>query len=117
MNIRETLNGYAQDGDLEIASCDSGGLVLRVRLPSRGNEEWEIRTTSLIHLDMNPTLVLGKIEFGGLDLLPEGYTASRNFDHGGNAGSYRVVRITDADDKRHFVVCYELEQIAPRMAG
>ena len=111
--MRETLRNFAADADLEIVSCDRGGLVLSVSLPSRGGETFEIRIASLIHLDMGPSMTLGKIEFGGLELLPRGYIDSRNFDYGGELAEYRTLRITDVDDKIHYVVGYGVETIVP----
>lgn len=116
-DIRGTLGEYAHDAELQIASCGDGRLVLGVCLPSRGNERWELRIDSLIHLDMNPCINLGRVEFGGLDLLPQGYMATRNFDYGGEISQYRVLKIADEDERQHFVVYYGDEQIVRDAIG
>ncbi len=66
---------------------------------------------------MNPYVTLGRIEFGGMDLLPQGYLATRNLDYGGEISQYRVLRITDEEGKQHFVVCYGDEQIVTDVRG
>ncbi len=110
-NFSEVLTHYADDGELKLASCNSDGLILRIKLPSRGYETFEIRTNYVIHLDMSPFSMLGSIEFGGLELLPKGYMDSRNFDYGGIPSNYNVMRITDEDYKIHFIVYYGAEEI------
>jgi hypothetical protein len=115
--IRETLTFCADDAVLEIASCDSSGLVMRVSLPSRGGELWEIRSATPVHIDLNPRIALGEVHFGGLDLLPPAYLADRNFDYGAEESEYRVLKIVDVDGKVHHVVCYGKEQIIPMGAG
>jgi hypothetical protein len=68
-DMHETLTKCADDAELQITSCGSAGLVLSVCIPSRRGETWDIRVRSMIHLDMNRFLTLGKVEFGGLELL------------------------------------------------
>jgi hypothetical protein len=116
-DIRETLKRYADDAVVHVVSCSPDGLVLSVSIPSRGGEIWDIRVPSPIHLDMNPSVTLGKVDFGGMELLPVGYVGTRNFDFGGRTEDYRVLKFTDVDDKLHYVVGYGIEDIVHREAG
>jgi hypothetical protein len=116
-DIHEALKEHADDAVVDLVSCSRDGLVLSVTIPSRGGELWEIRVRSPIHLDMNPSLTLGKVDFGGLELLPVGYVSTRNFDFGGRTEDYRVLRLTDVDNKLHYVVGYGIEHIVHRVAG
>ncbi len=115
-DIYGTLAKFAADAELEIAACSADHLTLTVSLPSRGGAVWEIRCSAPIHLDLNPAMTLGRVRFGGLELLPDGYTDTRNFDYGGSV-NYRVLEFTDVDDKLHYVVCDGEEEITTLGAG
>lgn len=109
--IVTTLEKFADETEVNIHSFDSSGLSLELKIASRGNETWMIKAKDVIHLDLSPSFTLGKANFGNLDLLPEGYVESKNFDYGGDLANYRVIRFTDIDDKMHFIVLYGKEEI------
>ena len=109
--IVTTLEKFADETEVSIQSFDSNGFSLELQIASRGNEKWMIKAKDVIHLDLSPSFILGKANFGNLNLLPEGYVESRNFDYGGDLANYRVIRFTDVDDKKHFIVLYGEEEV------
>jgi len=102
--VINTFEKFADDAAIEIIRSDADSLVLCVEFPSRGNEKWIMRIESIVHMDMGTAFILGSTRFGDLTLLPDGYTESRNFDHGSTQDKYKVIKFTDSDLKQHFIV-------------
>jgi len=109
--IKSTLEKYADDTDVSVRSFDSTALSLDVLVASRGNEKWIMTVNGVIHLDLSPSFILGKEEFGNIDLLPDNYMQSRNFDFGGDVSKYNVIKFVDVDGNYHIVVFYGEESI------
>lgn len=107
----EILSKSAADADLDMVNLQENKITISVSLPSRGGEVWLIRSDDIVHIDMCPSSILGSIEFGGLSLPPPSYAATRNFDYGGEDEDYRVLRITDVDDKVGYLVLFGREEI------
>lgn len=101
--ILNALENFADDAAIEIRRIDSDSLLLRVELPSRDNEQWDLMVEKVVHLDMNTDFILGHTTFGNSTLLPEGYIESRNFDHGLAMDDYKIIKFTDVDSKQHFI--------------
>ncbi len=110
-DTHETLFKYAADAELRVLELHGTKITLSVSLPSRGGENWLIRSDDVVHLDLSPFMILGRIEFGGLALLPDSYIESRNLDYGGEDEKYRVLRFIDIDDKEGYLVLYGDEEI------
>lgn len=108
--IRKTFKSFVHDARIRIVSLDNNALSLEATFPSRGGERWILVAENLIHIDMSPSLILNKTQYGNLDLLPKGYADSRNFDYGGDLNKYRVIKFTDEDDKVHILVLYGEEK-------
>lgn len=102
--IINTLENFADDTAIEISRGNSKSLVLWIELPSRGNEQWNLMIKGVVHMDMGTAFILGSTKFGDLTLLPEGYTESRNFDHGLTKDKYKIIQFTDLDLKKHTIV-------------
>jgi len=105
-DIETTLEKYADDSEVHVQYFDARGLSLQIQVASEGNEIWDMTAENVVHLDMPPSLTLGKIEFGKLDLLTDTYMQERNFDYGGEINNYRVIKFTDNDGKKGIVVLY-----------
>lgn len=102
--IINALEKFADDAAIEIKLNGSDILVLFIEFPARGNEKWTLKIEGVVHLDMGTTFILGFTKFGDLTLLPDGYTESRNFDHGLTQDKYKVIKFTDSDSKQHIIV-------------
>ncbi len=107
--IINTLENYAHDTASRIISCNDDGIRIRLMIASRGDEEWDLISKDIVHIDMSQYINIMKVEFGGLDLLSKKYIESRNFDYGGESEKYRVIKFTDEDDKTHILVIYDYE--------
>lgn len=107
----EVLNNYADDSEVSILSCDQDQLILRVKVDAHGGQIWRIKCSNLVHVDIAPLFILGRVDFGGQELLPYGYLTNRNRGYEGDEDTYRVIRFTDIDENTHFVITYEEEQI------
>ena len=102
----DTLSKYADDAELKVSSLQESRITISVTLPSCGGETWLIRSDDVVHLDMSPVMSLGRIEFGGLSLLPPWYIQKRNFEYGQEKEKYRVLHLMDSDDKDGYLVLY-----------
>ncbi|MCP4536320.1 MAG: hypothetical protein GY832_04165 [Chloroflexi bacterium] len=107
----EMLCNRTDDAEVKIVTLNPNKVIIAIKLPSRGNEIWTLRSSSPIHIDMNPSLELGHMEFGDVSLLPTGYLDRRNFDYGGRIEDYRVICFYDVDGKEHFLIIYGEEEI------
>ena len=51
-------------------------------------------------------MILGHIEFGGLEILPPAYVNTCNIDYSGDMEDYRVLHFVDVDDGDSYIVYY-----------
>jgi hypothetical protein len=107
----ETLSKYADDSELRIIELNGRRIIISVSLASQSGETWLIRSHPVLHLDMAPSMLLGRIEFGGLSLLPPAYNDNRNLDYGGEEDQYRVLHFVDDEGKDGYLVLYGEEEI------
>jgi hypothetical protein len=118
-DIIETLRSFAHDARVDVSILHRGTIRLDIVFPSRGDEHWSLKSDRVVHIDMSTMFYLGSTQFGGLELLSAQYVQERNFDYGGDADQYRVLRFTDDDDKTHILVIYgsETYQLEPGAAS
>ena len=110
-DLHTILCDYADDSRLEVAAYDGEQLRLRLALDSQGGKQYVLLIPKPVHLDMPPVVMLGSIEFGDQSLLPSGYADSRYRGYEGDEDSWRVMKVTDDEGNRYFVVYSEKEII------
>ena len=108
---RETLRSYADDTEVDVRSCDRDQLVLGLKVDSCGGAQWLVTIRGIVHLDLPPSFMLGRVAFGGIELVPGNYFTSRNRGYEGDEDKYHVIKITDQDDNMFLIVSYEEAEI------
>ncbi|MDP6046439.1 MAG: hypothetical protein QGG25_12580 [Phycisphaerae bacterium] len=111
LDLHDTLTRGADDAELRVVELHDNRIVLSISMPSCGGETWLIRSENVVHLDMAPRIMLGSIEFGGLEILPPNYVDTRDIDYGGEPQRYRVLHFIDMDEKDGYLILYDNEEI------
>ena len=110
MDIYETLRNYADDSLLEITAYNREFLKICLTIDAETGEKYLLLIHSPLHLDMPPNIMLGSIEFGSRELLPEGYETYRNRGYEGDEEIWRVMKIMDCEENHFFAIYYQDDQ-------
>lgn len=106
---RETLTKYGHDSEVEVTSFDGRDLTMRIEVDSHDGELCLLKFRDVMHIDLDPRFDLDHVDFGGPELLPEGYLARLDLESSADRDFIRVARFTDQDDLLHYVLSYQRE--------
>ncbi len=102
----DVLLNYADDSDLEVISFNASELVFGLYLDVWHGQTYTITLPYVCRADITPWICsLGRIQFGGIGLVPDDYLAGRWSSLNGEQ-NLRVAKITEYGDEEHFFVVY-----------
>ena len=110
MDIYKNLQNYADDSILEITTYNRECLKICLTIDAEAGEKYLLIIRSPLHLDMPPNIMLGNIEFGNKELLPEDYEKYRNRGYEGDEEAWRVMKIMDSEKNQFFAIYYQDNQ-------